>query len=176
MSKLIGGILLVVVLAGGYIAINKNKKVDTDNKGGESKVEVNDAKGKKMAFSEFIKNGGSYKCTVHQYVGETDTVGTTYVNSGMISGKYETKVNGMDIVSNVLVRDGYSYSWNSMMKNNGFKVKIVESNQNQQNPNASMSGTYSFNSEQIGDYDCAQVAPDMTMFAIPSSVTFKEIK
>lgn len=173
MSKIIGGILLVIVIVGGYFSINKNKKVE-EIKSEENKVEVKNTSGKKMAFSEFIKNGGSYKCTVHQYVGQTDTVGTTYVNSGMVSGKYETKVNGMNIVSNVLVRDGYSYSWNSIMPGTGFKSKVIDTPKDNPVP-APTSGSYSFNAEQIGDYDCKPDKVDQALFAIPASITFKEI-
>lgn len=129
--------------------------------------------GKRMAFSEFIKQGGSYKCTVRQDVGGVQTEGTTYMSGGMIRGEYSTKVQGMDVNSTMIVRDGYTYSWTSMMPNTGFKVKVAANATG--DTSAPTSGSYSFNAEQIGDYNCEAWTADASKFTLPSGVTFQEM-
>jgi hypothetical protein len=121
-----------------------------------------------------MKGGGSYKCTVNQNVGGMDTKGTTYMKDGMVRGEYKTNVQGVSMESTLIVRDGYTYSWSSAMPNLGFKAKVV--GDTAPDTNAGTSGTYSFNAEQIGDYDCQPWTSDDTMFAIPATITFTEVK
>jgi hypothetical protein len=128
--------------------------------------------GKKTAFSEFLKQGGSYRCTVNQSVNGTDTEGIVYVNGNMIRGEYNTKVQGMSIDSTMIVRDGYTYNWTSMAPNMGFKAKVAVSGGNS---STGTSGTYSFNSEEIGDYNCETWTVDASKFVLPSGVSFKEV-
>lgn len=178
-TKIAIGIAAVLLVTGGYFAINANKNSPKEN-GAENKTEnkveeKTEAKtdGKKIPFSEFIKNGDSYKCTVHQLVGGTDTVGTTYINKGMVKGEYNTKVQGLSITSNVIVRDGYTYSWSSMTPTTGFKAKVVADTKT--NTQTGMSGSYSYNAEQIGDYSCESWTANPTIFDLPAGVIFKEI-
>lgn len=129
--------------------------------------------GKKMAFSEFLKQGGTYKCTVHQSVNGVDSVGTTYISGKNVRGEYANKVEGVSMTAYVLVRDGYSYTWTSMAPTMGFKVKNTEPTA--QNTAQGKSGSYSFNAEQIGDYDCQAWTEDSTLFTLPEGVTFTEL-
>ncbi len=165
-------ILLVVAVGllgvGGYMwSQNKTEKVEIVD------TDAQVPSGKKMAFSQFVKQGGSYKCTVNQYVGDTTTEGTTYINEGMIRGEYNTKVQGIDVSTSFIARDGYTYTWSSMAPTMGFKSKIVESTT--EGDTTGTSGTYSFNAEQIGDYNCQPWSADSALFVVPSKVTFKTI-
>ncbi len=129
--------------------------------------------GKKMDFMSFVKQGGAYKCEVHQTVSGTDTVGTTYINAGMIKGEYNTKVQGMNIDTSFVVRDGYTYSWNSMMPGQGFKAKVVENVGG--DASAGTSGSYGFDENTIGDYNCEAWTVDSSKFVVPTSITFKTV-
>jgi hypothetical protein len=161
---------VVVIATGAYFVINsKNDDVGGSEKGGM----MENKSGKKMAFSEFVKQGGSYECTVNQNVGGTDTKGTTFISGGNIRGEYNTKTQGMSIDTNFIVKDGYSYTWTSMMPNVGFKSKVVASTDT--NANAPTSGQYSFNAEQIGDYECKAWSADESKFAIPSTIKFQDM-
>lgn len=175
---MVWGIIAAVVLVGGYVAFKSDKSDATNNTNDvvvteNSESNTMPANGKKMAFSQFVKQGGTYKCTVNQNVGGTETKGITYISGGMINGEYSTSVQGMNITSNVIVRDGYTYSWSSMMPGAGFKSKVVANTE--ANNNAGMSGTYSFNAEQIGDYSCEEWSGDQSKFNLPSGITFKEM-
>lgn len=174
MSKLIIGIILVVAVGGGYYLYSSPKNVSTDSVNQQAPV-VPDAKvptGKKMAFSEFMKQNGSYQCTVTQNVNNTSVNGTVFINDGKIRGEFSTSYNGTNMNISTIARDGYSYTWTSMMPTMGFKAKIVENATG--DANASASGSYSWNAEHIGDYNCEAWSPDASKFSLPTSVTFTE--
>ncbi len=160
----------LVVIVGGYFALTANKAPIGD---GAAENTTAEQSGKKMAFSEFIKKGEASKCTVTQNVNGTETNGVTYIGNGMIRGEYNMKVQGMNVDSTLIVRDGYTYSWSSMMPTTGFKVKV--SGAAQGDANAAASGQYSFNAEQIGDYSCEPWTVDESKFAVPAGVTFREL-
>lgn len=132
--------------------------------------------GKKMAFSEFLKQDkGAYQCAVNQYLDEEmtqSTQGTVFINAGNISGTFETNVGAMSITSSMIVKDGFSYTWSNMSPI-GYKVAIVESTE--VNTDQEMSGTYSWNAQQIGDYNCEVWDVDMTKFDLPQGISFQAI-
>jgi hypothetical protein len=183
MSKnLIWAVGIVVVIGAIYFGASALIGDDNSTPAGQEQTEQNNSapakqieqtSSKKVAFSEFVKKGGSYKCTVNQSVGGVNTSGTTYINNSMIRGEYSSQVQGMNINTFFIARDGFTYTWNSMMPNSGFKAKIVAPTEG--NSSAPMSASYSFNAETIGDYDCSPWAVDMSKFAIPASVTFQSI-
>lgn len=160
-----------VVLVGGYFYFGGEKNEIVQNTVSEEITQQ--PSGKKMAFAQFLKDGGAYKCTVNQYVGDTESKGTVYVNQGLIRGTFQTEVQGTKIDTDLLVRDGYTYTWTSAAPM-GFKAPVVAPDTNT-NQNAGMSGTYSWNAEQIGDYDCVAWNPDTATFAVPAGIQFMEM-
>ena len=172
MSKnLIISIAVVVVLAavGGYFLI---PSLMNNTQSGENQVNnPNENSGKKMAFSDFVKQGGSYQCEVNQSTDEIETKGTAFIHNGMVRGEYSTNLDGMNLTSTVIVRDGFAYSWNSLVPNTGFKVKTTANG----STSSEASGEYSFSPDQIGDYDCQPWAADDSKFTVPTSITFKEV-
>ncbi len=177
MTKIIIAVVIIAAIAVGYLSFKPNTSpgVVPNDTASETSTPAPSG-GKKMAFSQFVKQGGSYKCTVNQYLGEvggSSTKGITYIDGGKIRGEYSTQTQGLSIDTTFIVRDGYSYTWTSMMPNTGFKSRV--STEVKAEGSAATSGTYSFNSEQIGDYDCEAWTSDASKFNIPTSVTFKEV-
>ncbi len=156
-------------LAGGTMPVG------TEGDWSDTPMEEQDSlpEGKKMAFGELIKLGESYECTVNQYIGENVSKGTAYISGGLVRGEFKTQAKGLNINTSLIVRDGYTYSWTSMAPNMGFKAKVVASAE--VSPNQSASGSYSWNADQIGDYDCKDWTPDMTQFDLPAGINFQEI-
>jgi hypothetical protein len=185
MTKILSWILGAVVVLGGiyYFFLRVDSVETTTGLEDAGSIDVSegdlfgtmpaDESGKKMAFSEFLKQGGSYKCEVNQYVNEMETKGTTYINDGMIRGEYNTKVQNMNVDSTMIVRDGYTYSWTSVMPTTGFKAKVAEVVGG--DAVAGPSGQYSFNATQIGDYNCEAWTADASKFTIPTNITFKDV-
>ena len=168
-GKLIVGIIIVGVLGGGYYYFND---ANTDEGvGAENNVPTQVEK--KMAFSELVKQEGSYKCTVTQNVQNIESTGTVYIKDTKVNGEFSSTVNGTKMNINFIVRDGYSYTWTSMMPTMGYKVKINTDNTSDKNKQTSAS--YSWNAEQIGDYNCETWVADEAKFAVPASVNFTAI-
>lgn len=169
-------ILLLAIVGTGIFFLGKKQNTESEmmNTDQEETVETSEAEGKKMAFTEFLKQDkGAYQCTVNQYIDEEmtqTTQGLVYVYDGNISGNFETDAMGMNITSSMIVRDGYSYTWSNMSPV-GYKVAIVESPET--NTNQEISGTYSWKAEQIGDYDCELWEVDMTKFDLPEGISFQ---
>ncbi len=174
MKNIIIGIVAVGVLVGGYFVFT-NKNVEQND--GEVKTETS---GKKMAFEAFLKNdSGAYVCTVNQYVGDVESKGTVYITNAetmserKIRGEFKTSVQGMEVESTFIMKDGFSYTWSSMMPSMGYKVKIEENKTS--NTDTKTSGTYTFDATQIGDYDCKEWIVDQSKFTPPSSVKFMDL-
>ncbi len=171
MSKtLISVLILGVLVVGGYFAFTANNGGEVQNGNGENSS-VPD--GKKMAFSQFLKQGGSYKCDVSQSVSGVENTGTVYTSNEMIRGEFSTTVQGRTIDSTMVVRDGYAYSWGSALPGTGFKVKTAASVYD--TTTAGGSGSYSFNAEQIGDYNCEPWVREESKFTLPADVKFTTV-
>jgi hypothetical protein len=176
MIKTIGIIVLIGALGtGAYFVFKPEASVAPEI---EIKSEVSDtgteaAAGKKMAFAEFIKQGGSYVCTVNQEVNNTTANGTVYISGTNLRGEFKTSYNGTNMNISTIVRDEYAYTWTSMMPSMGFKSKVVAPTG--ANTSAGTSGSYSWNAEAIGDYSCDPWTIDASKFVLPSGVTFSEV-
>ncbi|MDQ5950549.1 MAG: hypothetical protein QG585_491 [Patescibacteria group bacterium] len=174
MKNIIIGIVGLGIVVGGYFVFT-NKNVEKN--GEEVKTETS---GKKMAFEAFLKNdSGAYVCTVNQYVGDVESKGTVYISNAEtmsernIRGEFKTSVQGMNVDSTFIMKDGFSYTWSSMMPNMGYKVKVEEGKTG--DTNTQTSGTYSFDATQIGDYDCKEWIVEPGKFTLPSSVKFTDL-
>lgn len=129
---------------------------------------------KKMSFSTFLEQDKEpYECTVSQYIDEgmtQTTEGLIFLNNGNIRGDFETNVSGMNIKTSTIVKDGFVYTWTNMSPF-GFKSKVVDG---KKDLDTDTSGTYSWNSEQIGEYDCRPWVPQDSKFELPN-MTFQEM-
>lgn len=163
-------VVFIVVLAGK--AQESGEEVIVDETSEEILVET---QGKKMSFSEFLKQDADpYECTVRQYIDEAmtqSTEGKVFLDAGRIRGDFATTVQEMTVDTSMIVRDGFVYTWTNMSPM-GFKTVAI---QTEGDENTETSGNYSWNAEQIGDYDCVPWVLDETKFELPSTVTFQEI-
>ncbi len=166
----IGGIIIIVAAIVIWQVAKKPQNVVVTS---ETQT-TTEPSGKKMSFEMFTKQGGSYQCSVTQYLdqGMTQTTqGKVFLDNGKIRGDYATQVQGMNIDSSVIVKDGFAYAWTSMSKT-GYKIAIkpVEGDNV-----ATASGSYGWNTQQIGDYDCDPWTPDASKFTPPASITFTAV-
>jgi hypothetical protein len=171
----------IIIVGSGLFFILKDSKTktsldqtnQTDQNEQENTINKNNS-GKKMSFSTFLEQDKDpYRCTVSQYIDEgmsQTTEGLIFLNNGKIRGDFETNVSGMNIKTSTIVKDGFVYTWTNMSPF-GFKSKAVDG---QGSVVAGTSGTYSWNSEQIGDYDCQPWVPQDSQFELPN-ITFQEM-
>ncbi|HRH26730.1 MAG TPA: hypothetical protein PLZ99_01050 [Parcubacteria group bacterium] len=182
-NKIIAGVLGVVVVIGGAFFFMGNNESASTGENPQNSIAVGEPNpstpteensGKKMSFDAFLKQGGSYVCTVNQSVEGIDSKGTVYIDKGNIRGDFNTSVAGMNVDTYFIVKDKYTYTWSSMMPGKGFKAPVSTGGSG--DTSTGTSGQYSFNAEQIGDYDCKAWSVDASKFTLPSGVTFTEVK
>ncbi len=180
-NKLIAGVLGgVVVLGGAYFFMNNRESSTEKSQNSIAVGEPNpsvpqeNTSNKKMSFNDFLKQGGSYVCSVNQYVENIESKGTVYIDGENIRGTFSTSVSGMNINSELLVTGGFTYTWSSMMSGVGFKAPVDMGEGG--DSNFGTSGQYSFNAEQIGDYNCEPWNTDKSKFSLPRGITFTEIR
>jgi len=125
---------------------------------------------KKMPFSEFIKQGGAYKCMVTQTVATMTTNGTLYINDGKVKAEFAVSVAGQTISTSMIIRDGYNYTWTSNSPTKGLKTKIATGGQG--DSSTGPKGTITWDGSQIGDYSCEPWVAEASMFELPKTVTF----
>lgn len=171
-KKLIILVILVVAVVGGYFVFGGNKEVKNEELGN---VNEEQTAGKKMAFSQFLKQGGAYKCEVKQSMGDFENNGTMYVNGKNLRGEFSTVAEGRKIDSSFVSRDGYTYTWSSMTPGMGFKMKTIE-NTEVPDTNVDVSGSYAWGADQVGDYNCENWVVDASKFETPKDVTFTELQ
>jgi len=169
-KKLIILVILVAVVVGVYFVFGGSKEVKNEELGNTNDEQPT---GKKMAFSQFLKQGGAYKCEVKQSMSDFENSGTMYVSGKNMRGEFSTVAEGKTMVSSFMSRDGYSYTWSSLTPGMGFKIKAEAETSNE---GADINGTYAWNADQIGDYNCENWVVDATKFELPKNVTFQEIK
>lgn len=131
--------------------------------------------GKKIPFAEFMKQGGSYKCTVTQTVATMTTDGTVYIHDANVRGNFSISVQGQTIETSMIARDGYTYTWTNVEKGVGHKVKVNAPTTNESGSGPAQ-GTYAWNGEQIGDYSCSPWVTDDSLFELPKDITFTEVR
>lgn len=176
-TKVIASIVgIVVAVVAGYYMFGRNSNEGVLNpamqNGNSSGVESINPEGKKMSFDNFLKQGGSYECTVNNTVNGVDSKGTVYVDGGNVSGQFTATVSGMTMQNYFMTKDGYSYSWSNLQPNKGVKIAL------KQNTGGTTGTTNqnSFDASQIGDYDCKPWNPDASKFTLPSGTVFTELK
>ncbi len=177
-KTIISVVVLVAVVVGAYFIITKNKPevsneaiVNTDAMTQET--QTGETSSKKMAFSEFVKQDDRpYKCEVKQAMSDFENSGTVYLDKGNVRGEFTTIAEGRTLDTMFIARDGYTYIWSSALPNTGFKTKLAAKTDT---TGTDVSGTYSWNADQIGDYDCMLWTPDQSKFIVPTNISFKVI-
>lgn len=183
MQKTIISILIGVVIVGAGIFLatkstNKTQNLESNPVAitPESSNQGNNTEtGKKMAFSELMKQGGSYQCVVTQYIDSAYTAtteGKVFINNTNIRADFAINTQGMQFTTSMITRDGSVYTWTSLA-NIGYKTK--QSQEKQQGQNIGTSGQFAWNSEMVDGYQCDPWAPDMSKFTLPTNITFQEI-
>jgi hypothetical protein len=176
-------ILLGVVVVGGgiYMAtMNKDKAVNTNEVKDETSQtqteQTNESTGRyKAEFTEktsmkaIAEAGGSYQCTVASNVAVAETTGTVYIANKKIRGEFESFVPqaNMTVRSNFISDGMYAYTWSDMMPS-GIKIKLDAE------ASTTTSGAQN-NYEEMLDYSCKAWVADNAKFAVPASITFKEV-
>lgn len=162
MQKILFLILVFVVFGGGYLIFNEKQNQENNIIRNQNPIAENNTK--KVAFSEFIKDGGSYQCNVKDYLSDVESGGTVYIDKDRMSGEFRTIAEGKQMNTSVLVLEGNTYMWSA-----GEDSGVVVSNRGE------LSSTYVWRPEEVGEYDCSLWEMDESKFTIPQNITFTKI-
>ena len=162
--------------AGGYAFVH-NRPSDEVPVVAESQVQTSpesaESSGKKMSFAAFISaNKGSYRCTVDQYLSDMDSEGVVYIDGNRIRGDFTTVAEGRAMDTSFLVKDGYQYVWTADLS---FGMKLPVRAGETASAEGKAQGTYSWDAEQIGEYDCDPWTVDEVRFSIPTTIVFTDV-
>ncbi len=177
MSKIqVIAIISIIIVGVGVFVVSTNKKNNFETEQPQLENSPNeDISGKKMSFATFLEQDKEpYECTVSQYIDEgmtQTTEGRVFLHAGRVRGEFETKVASVTIQTSMIVRDGFVYTWTNVSPI-GFKSKVLEGEKT--NIDQDQSGTYTWNAEQIGEYDCQPWLPQDSQFEIPN-IVFQEV-
>jgi len=120
------------------------------------------------SFAELAARGGSWKCTVDTSTAQSISSGVTYVSAGKVRGDFTTSVQGYGNVETHMISDGvHAYTWSSMMPQ-GIETSVSASGA----AGGATSGQ-GVNANTSYSYDCEPWSADMTLFAVPTNITFK---
>ncbi len=175
-NLLIGLVVGAVVVGGGYFLIAKrdmplpfpNQPVAENQEKIESKAETQAQEGKfNGSLAELAARGGSWKCTVDITTAQSVSSGITYSSGGKVRGDFTTKVQGYGNVESHMITDGTDvYTWTSVTPQ-GFKTKMSTPGE------TAVTSGQAVNTNQPYTYDCESWTTDVSVFVIPSDITFK---
>lgn len=161
-------ILGVAVVGGGIYFATKSKDVDMvkdDNASQGMVEEEKDTTNTKQTFKELAMRNGSSECTFTMDVANSSSTGTVYVSNGNVRGNFSSTAGGKTYNSHMILKDQKDmYVWMDG-STTGFKMSIDAAAQTAQDktsvdPNAPY------------DFNCKNWNTDMSVFVLPSGVTF----
>lgn len=180
-SKLIVGVVLVVVLVGaGYVVYTQKANNLGDAAGGTSLAGSDDAGRNdtpdtpmggifRGSLFDLAARGGNYICTFTAATAEGESSGTVYVSGDTVRGEFMTSAAGTTMESHMLNMGGYVYTWSPAMPT-GMKMRAT---QGTGDASTGTQGSYS-DMQQEYDYDCNAWSLDTSKFALPEGVQFME--
>ena len=124
-------------------------------------------KGTLSTISDLLARGGDQICSVTTNTPDVESKGMIYISGKKVRGIFTSKVTRTNTVidSNMVQRDGFVYTWSSLMTE-GFKAPAIK---NQVIP---ISDTYSFEYDQGIEYRCNSWTVDPSFFEVPTWITF----
>lgn len=127
---------------------------------------------KKIPFTELLAQGGTYHCHVSQNLGANVVTGDVFIHKDRVKGHFTTSIVNKTIDTDIIVRDGYTYTWTPLMKGVGYKTKTVSNTETA----TDTPRMYSWNAETVGDYSCEDWLYTEETFDLPKDVTFTDLK
>ncbi len=169
-------LVLMVAVAGGAVAYfqfagSPESAIEESQSTAESENETVESQAGTFSgtFADLAKRGGNYICTVDHSTDVTRTSGTTYIAGDRIRGDFSSQVQGFNVDSHMVMKEGFIYTWSSMAPA-GFKIPAGEA---EGDADAQMQAQYA-DMKQSYEYDCSPWSVDESKFTLPS-ITFQAI-
>lgn len=177
-TKILLGATLITILAGAiyYSQTKKEGSLVNNQETATSTTSTTSApEGKKMAFIQLVQQEeGTYKCSVTQYLDGVETMGTVYLDKKLVRGELLADSDGKKMTVTFLMKEGFTYVWNSITPTQGFKIKSAPTDipGTQAQTTGEIHASANVYLEKIGDYSCEAWVADASKFAVPTAITF----
>ncbi len=171
-TKIIGGVVALVLVAGGAAYFVMNQPPASPAQGGATNT-ANTSENGSGAFqgslADLMGRGGDWQCTfnVENEVSKSD--GTVFVSGEKLRGDFASMVPQLNqtIDSHMIQSEGYVYVWTSLTTQ-GFKSKATL---------GTADGTTAFKDQGVDinqqyNYNCSPWTVDVSKFELPAGVTF----
>ncbi len=120
------------------------------------------------SLTSIYSRGGNYTCTFETIGSGVKSTGTVYVAGGKTRADISTSAVGVTTVVHTIRSGSTSYTWVNG-QSIGYKTAITATPTHP--ANSTGAGVTGDNTSQV-NWDCHAWLPDMTQFAVPSSITF----
>lgn len=165
-----GAAIVMLIIGVGVWGMNQNSLPATaepnEEVAGETQQEES-TEPTKGTVADLLARTGSWKCEVQSTAGGIASNGTAHIANGSIRGTFSSKVpqlGNISITTNLLVTNGYSYTWTSLYPQ-GAKVALGA---------VSEASDGAITPETGVSYTCAAWTADPSLFTVPGDITFKE--
>jgi hypothetical protein len=171
-SYIIASIVGVIVVGGIWASMSGKSSQTVDSTTSVKSSMVSADGSFKGSLADLMKGGKSYQCTVNQTVEGITSTGTVYVSGEEhIRGDFTSTIPSYGNVKSSMITDASSvYVWTSMMSQ-GFKSPRTTENTKVTGNTEAMKQGLDIN-QQL-DYNCTPWTVDMSVFAVPTNITFK---
>lgn len=172
------GIIIVLLIVGfGVYRVNVNnaskgnQTVSQGSAGESTKYDIaTQESNAPSSLRELLSSGQSQRCTFSSTADDTVTDGTIFAASGKMRGDISTTTSEKTIMSHMIFSNNDLYVWMDG-ESNGMKMtfdpnKIQDEEAKQQTVDL----------DETVDYQCSGWVGDPTLFEVPSSVTFTDLK
>jgi hypothetical protein len=166
------GIFLIIKKSANNVAVTPNEQTQVITDSNSPDYQPDDANDRKMAFKYLLAQNGTYECTATYTTQGIESQGTVWMDAGKQRGDFNTTVAGKNITGSFLVRDGSTYTWSSL-STKGYQAKHVTTDGAN---TGTAAGTYTWDPDGIGEYDCKEWKADQSKFSLPAGITFETAK
>lgn len=173
MNKLLIGLIVALIAAGGVYYFMSSSPADTENEQSATTSEGTNATEAQQidgtftgSFQELVGRNGSFTCTFTHESDRAVSSGTIYVADDRVRGDFTTETQDMNAESHMIQKGGYMYTWSSMSPQ-GFKMAVPEGSDTADiEGEANTSGQYVSMDEEY-EYQCESWTVDEAQFSLP---------
>jgi hypothetical protein len=167
-KKVIGVVIVVVVLVGGYMLMKRTPAPGSDAMKHDGMMMDGSPHSGAMSASEILKSGKDQKCTFTRKDANVESTGTVYFSKGKMHGEFDVAAQGQSFKASMTSDGTDVYTWSSMMPQ-GVKTAVRSGAENDPN-------NQSYDLDDMMDYDCTSWKADQAVFELPKDIKFMEVK
>lgn len=161
-----GGVLAVVVVAGGIFMVSRGPSTATEgsahNATAQESIETQNGS-YTGSLADLGKRGGNYECTFSHNSAVGDSSGVVYVSGNNIRGDFKSVASGFSVESHMIAKDGFTYTWTPLSPS-GFRSRVVDG---VTGGGTATEGTYT-DQNQTYEYECVPWSVDESKFTLPA--------